>query len=789
MPTYRVGVLLTASGGSFQRGMRAAAGTTRQTQSALQRAGGAATAFGRRSNEAGRQAQSALQRASGSVRGLQSALQRTSNQARQTGSAIDAAAGRSGRKVRGLIQRFRELGRAIRESRAGAQGGGALGGGAFGGGALGGGALARAAGAVGGGFAFSRAAGQEMDYEVLLESLGTDAGKSPEEMLQLRRHIEAIAGREGIRIPVRELAAALDQYYRLASDFDQGVQNLEVFAEGIQRSQASGRDFATLAVQFRKFGLASTDELREAVVTAIEAQRQGSFYVADIAAAGGRSMSRWSAVRGQQGRDALADYLALGQVSMAAAGGQREIAATQLQALVAAFTDKTKLRQMEKLGVYGAAERSPSKVLNELIGAVGGRSEELSPFFGDEAMGLVTFLLTPEGQRKYRDSVAAVSEIGAEQFSRFESDTARMADTSRAKLQVAQDRAQSLYSRALGGTIQALITQAAAHQDAIMTGSLAVLGGRTLWRGGRGALDWWRRRGAGDDGRGDPRGGRGSRGGSGMVRTMHVTTLIAGRTVGGGLAGAAGRNTGAARRAGGGGFFARAAGRAGGLAQRAGGLLRRVPVVGLALGGAGIAASVAQGDRTGAAVQAGGLAGGAGGAALGSAVGSALGSIVVPGLGTAIGAGIGSVLGGYFGANFGADQTASALERAAGMDAETRDSRRAKARRRWMEGDVDGGGDGAVEPAAPELGRDELRRLMREDFMAARGGQVNSNNTTRTVHIDSPVFQVRSDTGDPVEIGDALFQQLMERVREELRHDEERTVDFTYSDPDPTLLF
>ena len=135
MPTYRVGVLLTASGGSFQRGMRAAAGTTRKTQSALQRAGGTATAFGHRTDEAGRRAQSALQRASGSVRGLGSALQRTSNQARQTGSAIDAAAGRSDRKVRGLIQRFRDLGRAIRESGAGERRRGA-GGGGFGGGAI-----------------------------------------------------------------------------------------------------------------------------------------------------------------------------------------------------------------------------------------------------------------------------------------------------------------------------------------------------------------------------------------------------------------------------------------------------------------------------------------------------------------------------------------------------------------------------------------------------------------------------------------------------------------------------
>ena len=451
MATYRVGVLLTASGGSFQRGMRAAGRTTRQTDSALRRASGSATSLGRSTNDAGRRAQSALQRASSSAGGLQSALRRTSNQARETGGAVERAAQRGQRGVRGLIDRFRELGRAIHTSGAGARGGA--------GGALGGGAITRAAGYLGGGYALSRAAGQELQYETQLTALGTDAGKTDEEMLAVRRHIESIAAREDIRVPVRELVAALDQYYRLAADFDQGVQNLEIFAQGIRRSQSTGKDFATFAAQLRKFGLDGTDALREGVVTAIEAQKAGSFYLQDISAAGGRSMSRWSAVRGQQGRQALADYLALGQVSMAAAGGQREIAATQLQSTVAAFTNEQKLEQIQKLGVYGAAERSPAKVLNELIDAVGGRAEKLSGIFGDEAMGLVSFLLTPEGQRKYRESLAAVSGVGEAQFAAFDAETARMADTSQAKLDTSRDRIQSFFSRFAGGFIQDSIMQ------------------------------------------------------------------------------------------------------------------------------------------------------------------------------------------------------------------------------------------------------------------------------------------------------------------------------------------
>ena len=129
-----------------------------------------------------------------------------------------------------------------------------------------------------------------------------------------------------------------------------------------------------------------------------------------------------------------------------------------------------------------------------------------------------------------------------------------------------------------------------------------------------------------------------------------------------------------------------------GFLSRAGGALRRVPVLGVALGGLGIAGALAQGNRAGAVTQAGGLAGGVGGAAAGGLIGGALGS-VVPVLGTSIGAAIGSALGSYFGAGLGADQAASALERAAGMDAETRDGRRREARRRWQE-EADGAGRG-----------------------------------------------------------------------------------------------
>ena len=775
MPTYRVGVLLTASGGSFQRGMRAAAGTTRQTQSALQRASGSATAFAHRTDEAGRRAQSALQRASGSVRGLQSALQRTSSQARQTGSAIDAAAGQSNRRVRGLIQSFRDLGRAIRESGAGA-GGGA-------GGGIGGGAIARAAGVFGGGYALSRAAGQELSLDERFMRLAVDAGKSDAEALQIRRHIEAVAMRDDIRAPVEQVLAAVTEYVDRTGDLDQAITNLETTAQTIQRTGAEGIDIGRIGAQVRKLDLRSNEDYRQAMIDMIESERSGALKGRDFARHSSEALSLYTAIPGMQGLEAFRDFLVMSQMGMVATADPAKTF-TAMRSVMAASQDEAKLREMEKLGVFGAATRSPLDVMNELIAATNGDLVKLGRIFEMEARAIPAAFTTAEGQNVQR---GVTEDLRSANEELFEEEVARLADLLSSKTQAIRDRMQSLFSRFLGGPMEDIAAAAFGLQDVIIGAGIAGATTYGAYRAGRRGLDTWRgwRGRGGDEAKpGAPRGRRGSGGGiggSGLVRTMHVTTLIAGRTVGGGLGGAAGRGRGATTRAGGGGGFLR---RAGGLVSRAGG---RAGLVGVALGSAGVATALAHGDKRSALEQAGGVAGGLGGGAIGAAIGAAIGTAIAPGIGTAVLGGLGSFVGGWFGSKFGAEETASALERAAGMDAETRDSRRRAARRRWQ-AEADGRDVDAGE-AQPSLGRDELRRRMREGFNA-RGGQVVNGGIDRSVHIDGGItVSVHSETGDPAEIGEAAADQIVERVRRELRHDQERIVDLTLSDPDPTLLF
>ena len=168
---------------------------------------------------------------------------------------------------------------------------------------------------------------------------------------------------------------------------------------------------------------------------------------------------------------------------------------------------------------------------------------------------------------------------------------------------------------------------------------------------------------------------------------------------------------------------------------------------------------------------------------------------MVPVLGTAIGAGIGGVLGGWFGAGIGAGVGASAWERAAGRSRDaptaldqaagmdlTPIQRRREARRERRESE-DASGDRpltATEKAI--IGGPAARTVDNRDQRDQRD---------QSVHIDSPVIQIHSATGNPIEIADEAYERLIEhikeRVKEDLRRDEQRMLDLTYSDPDPTI--
>ena len=746
MATYRVSVLLSVASGAFSRGLTAADRSTRKTESALKRASGAAQGLAGRTDEAGQRAQSALRRAAGSAGNLQGALRRTSSQARSTGDAIRSSAEKGSRSVRGLIGRFRELRRAMGEARAAGRGGAGAGGG---GGGFGAGMVGRAAGLLGGGYALKSAAGRELSLQERLTALGVEAGRSDPEMLQVRRHIESVAGREDIRVPVSELLGAVEQYQRETGDFDQALANLETFAQGIQRTDSTGVDFGSFVSQLRKFGIQSADEVREATVMGIEAQRQGSLYLSDIATQGGRAMSFWASK--QQGLEGWRDFLTTAQSSMSAAGNKREVAFSALTSTLAVMSDPLKIKKIEDLGVYGVKSRSPEDITRELIEVTRGDASKLVEIFGTEAAGLFLFLSTEAG-REFHRRVQAGTQPGNLDFALFESEVARKASTSESEINASRDRTQSLFSRLVGERLAQVVTLGTDNLPAIATGALGLAAAPTLWRGGRAAWRGGRRllgRPAPEaPAAGAPRGRAPSTGGAGLgsIAQLHVRTLIAGRVIGGGpLATASGGAVKRGGRAGGpGGVLARAKG----AVTRAGGrqLIRGAGAAGAVVGALGVGSALAQGDTAGAARSAGGTVGGVGGGALGAAIGTA----VLPGIGTVVGGLIGAIAGGLL----GEATVGSVLSAASGGRAKPGSSRITQTRGRRVRDDQgEAAGDGALSAAAglpaSHVAQARGRRVRDDQGEAAGEGALSAAAGLPASHVaQARGRRVRDDQGE-----------------------------------------
>ena len=116
------------------------------------------------------------------------------------------------------------------------------------------------------------------------------------------------------------------------------------------------------------------------------------------------------------------------------------------------------------------------------------------------------------------------------------------------------------------------------------------------------------------------------------------------------------------------------------------------------------------------------------------------------------------------------------LERLSRPEDETRDSRRREARRRWREG-------GPEEPSELE------RRMGLPEGLSARGAQAANIDRSVHVNVDAGAVVVHGATGEEAtRISEAVAQEIVDRVRRELRRDEERMLDLTFSDPDPTLM-
>ena len=225
------------------------------------------------------------------------------------------------------------------------------------------------------------------------------------------------------------------------------------------------------------------------MVELVEAGRQGALRPRDFARFAAEPMSLFFAIPGMQGPDAWRDFLTLSQMGMVGTGDPSKTM-TAVRAVTAASQDEGKLREMEKLGVYGAAERSPLAVLDELIAATNGNMVKLGRIFDLEARALPAAFTTPEG----RDVRRRVSEgVRNADEALFEEETADLANQISAKAQVVRDELQAHFSRLLGGPMEDAAAAAFGAKDYLLGGLGLAVGGWGAHRVGRRGLDVWRR--------------------------------------------------------------------------------------------------------------------------------------------------------------------------------------------------------------------------------------------------------------------------------------------------------
>ena len=731
MPELRARMRLSADVGEYRSALQAARGTTtsvrssitadmRQASGAMGRTGAAARGLGR--DVAGVRTGGVRDRILRDMRAVREGIDRTS------------------RSVRGLRQRLRDLGTA-----------GGLGGLRSG--------LGRAAAVTGVGLGAGSILRSGIAMEARIEALAIQAGMSRGQGIALRERAYDVATRDDIRVPVNDLIGALEAVTgRLGREGLEQVarpDTMEMLARGIGASGLQGGAFGETVVALLDQGGLTGDALEEAIGILYGQGKEGSFQLAEMGSFLPRMMAGMQvAIDGSS--DSIRHVGAIAQVLMAGVGNSPERASERSDQIYRALYGTARvIESLADAGISirtdGGGVRLPADIMLDIgrelerQAAETGRlpteiAEDLLPGAEIGARQALGALADQQQRQRLRDFLAV--DPG-----NIDVDSARKAETTARRIQDTQDTISGAGAR-VADRLPAGLTWAGENVGGIGLALGGAWAARTGWR--------YMRRDRGAPGGGGP--GGGIPGAGGVVNTMHVRTLIVGSQAGGG---GRGRRRGDRRRRGGGRqtvpvpasrpAAARPAGvpQAGARAGIRGGLpaMRRLPYVGLALGGYGVVQALRAEDKRDAAAIGASLAGGAAGAAAGAAIGS-----VVPVIGTMIGGVVGGVLGGAGAdalARHGIEQYDAGLGGEGDEDRASRSALRARRRREFLAGG---------------LTREQL--TVRDRQQPAVVNNTDSRTDSRTVSITVNL--------PPEEVAGLNEQGLAERIAEEVRRELDR---------------
>ncbi|PVA00582.1 hypothetical protein DC365_00620 [Vibrio vulnificus] len=498
-----------------------------------------------------------------------------------------------------------------------------------------------------------------MGLEERYEQLGTQVGKSRDEMTKLRKEMFATAQKSDIRVDQGELLAAVEKIAEKNGDLDFARENMENIARVMRATGAAGADVGEMFADMSdKFGLKNADDVLAAIDTLVIQGKAGAFTLQNLAAEGAAVSAAYSSM-GRTGPKAVQEMGALLQIARMGSGSAAE-AASSMDSVIADV--RSNWERFEEMGIQVFDEEALARgekkfrdlpnLLKDVMNTTNGDITQVGELFGDEAMRLMNVLAGEKGRASF-DHFLEMYGDGTTVLQ----DSARMAQTANAAMMSLKTAWLSFADDNLAEPIAAVADAINSIDPSTMqttlkvaTGLAATLAGiwatRKAMRVGSSIMDF-------------VRGGSGDEGGvpalpdAAGVQKVYVTNMPSDGlpSSGGGRRRRGGRGRAIRPRAG-------ALGSAANLARSGGSLLsgaaRKLPYLGAALGIADIGATLMDSSLSGAdkSREVGGTIGNMGGMAAGAAVGAAMGSFV-PVIGTAIGGVIGGALGGLGGSSVG----------------------------------------------------------------------------------------------------------------------------------------
>lgn len=245
--------------------------------------------------------------------------------------------------------------------------------------------------------------------EERMTRLGIAADVSGAKVNALGQKVYDAAQAPDIRLDPTQILAAIESVMEKTGDLKFAEENIRNIGLAIQATGADGAAIGDIFAEFQKQGMSSKQAL-VAVDTLIAQGKAGAFTLKDLASLGPRVVTAYTAL-GRTGPQAMREMGAVLQLIRMGTGSSEQ-AATAWEAMLRTFSDKKKVKLLEKQGVVLFDKkgnlRAANEIMVEILRAAGNDAKNLSDVFDAEAIRAFNAIL---GEMKRTGGAATLSEI------------------------------------------------------------------------------------------------------------------------------------------------------------------------------------------------------------------------------------------------------------------------------------------------------------------------------------------------------------------------------------------